>query len=685
MDEFKDAERAVLEQVAMGAPLDTLLHALVAMVEAQAPGMLCTVMLLDASQKFFASSCGPSLPVECMRAFEGVRIGPHEGSCGAAASLRKVVVVEDIATHPNWAAYRDFALPYGLRACWSTPISSDDGSVLGTFAMYYREPRAPRPPEIAWVNAAVHIAAIAVGRDRTAREQERLVTALRHSEGLLRIASQVAKLGAWTLELSDRRVIWSEEARAIYELGPNDSPSYLQGVEAYAPEYRELVSSSVDACARDGTPFDVEAQIVTYTRKRVWVRAVGRAVRDPSGAIVRLHGSLQDVSERRTMEDQLRQARKMEAIGRLAGGVAHDFNNILSVILSYSAIAADSLAVGDPVRADIEEIHTAGTRAVDLTRQLLAFSSQQTLRPRVVDLNQIIAGTERMLHRLVGEAVQFTHLPTPVGHILVDPGQAEQILINLVVNARDAMPDGGSITIETRNVELSSEYAAAHHGVVAGHYVMLAVSDTGHGMDTATRERIFEPFFTTKEVGKGTGLGLATVWGIVAQSGGHIWVYSEVGTGTTFKIYLPRVDRALDDAPESRSVAGATLDGSETVLVVEDEDQVRALVCGVLRRRGYNVLPAQNGGEAFLICEQYNAKIDLLLTDVVMPRMSGRQLAERLAPLRPAMRVLYVSGYTQDAIVHHGVLDSGIAFLPKPITPDRLLRKVREVLDARPS
>jgi hypothetical protein len=516
-------------------------------------------------------------------------------------------------------------------------------------------------------------------RDRDAhREAQR---ALLHSEERYRQIVESTSEGVW---LVDREARVAFVNRRVVDLLGHAERDLIG-----APLFRffpEPVRSAVErefARRSDAASAQIETRFRRHDGSDLWVLLEITARRDSSnndeGALL----MMRDVSQRKRLEEQLRQAQKMEAIGRLAGGVAHDFNNLLSVILSVTSLLLGSLKSGDPIRSDLDEVRKAGERAADLTRQLLAFSRQQMLEPRTIDLNLIVTGMDKMLRRLLGEEVELSLLTAhPLGCVHADPGQVEQILMNLVVNARDAMPTGGKLAIETGNVHLDAAYAATHHEVIPGEYVMLAVTDTGSGMDAATQTHIFEPFFTTKEQGKGTGLGLSTVLGIVKQSGGHIWVYSEPEKGTTFKIYLPRVDAEPDVVPRA-SAPPPTLHGRETVLVVEDEDQVRAVTRTILRRYGYNVLEAQNGGEAFLICEKYPAKIHLLLTDVVMPRMSGRELAERLAPMRPEMRVLYVSGYTENSVVHHGVLDAGVAFLQKPITPEALGRKVREVLDGQ--
>jgi PAS domain S-box-containing protein len=402
---------------------------------------------------------------------------------------------------------------------------------------------------------------------------------------------------------------------------------------------------------------------------------------DDSGRVLGVASLVQDVTERVALEDRLRQSQKMEAVGRLAGGVAHDFNNLLTVILGYTQILSDGLPAGR-LADSTGQIRAAAERAAGITRQLLAFSRKQVLSPRIIDLNEIMMNLDSLLRRLIGEDIEVLTVPaTGLGSVKADPGQIEQVIMNLVLNARDAMPSGGKLTIETANAELDEAYVLDHHPVEPGSYVMLAVSDTGEGMSPEVQARIFEPFFTTKEVGKGTGLGLATVYGIIKQTGGYIWVYSEPVRGTTFKIYFPRVEQRAQTISADKRPAGVQR-GSETILLVEDDPQLRQLSSSVLARCGYKVLLASTPEEGLAITRANLREIKLLVTDVVMPRMNGRQLAEQILRIAPEVRVLYISGYTNNAIVHYGVLESGLSFLPKPFTLAALVAKVREVLDA---
>jgi two-component system, cell cycle sensor histidine kinase and response regulator CckA len=412
-----------------------------------------------------------------------------------------------------------------------------------------------------------------------------------------------------------------------------------------------------------------------------------RLFRNPEGKIIGIRSTIQDITERKraeqenaSLQDQLRQSQKVEAIGQLAGGVAHDFNNLLTIIQGNSQLCLMDLQEGDTLRANIEEIRDAAKRAADLTRQLLAFSRKQILEMRVLDLNQVLQGLDKMLRRVIGEDIELTMLlPESIWKVKVDPGQIEQVIMNISVNARDAMIEGGKLTIETANVELDEEYAKWHIAVQPGRYVMLAVSDNGVGMTPEVRAKVFEPFFTTKEKGKGTGLGLSMVYGIVKQCGGNIWVYSEPGQGTTIKIYLPQVDEPLEELKEE--VVKEISQGHETILVVEDEKPVLKLTVRALKRQGYQVLEAPDGGKAIILSEEFKEPIHLILTDVVMPGMSGRKLADRLTDIHPEIKVLYMSGYTDNAILHHGILEPGINFVQKPFTVEGLARKVREVLD----
>jgi PAS domain S-box-containing protein len=507
------------------------------------------------------------------------------------------------------------------------------------------------------------------------------------SERLYRSTFDAAPVGIAHVGLDGR---WLKVNQRLWEL-LGYAREELQGVAV-----QEMLQSAVSAGEVESLRKMVEGTLDRYVvdektyRRRdgglVWARVNTSVHRDAEGRALHFIAVIEDITERRILEAQVRQASRMDAIGRLASGVAHDFNNLLSVVIGFSEMLVAELKEEDPMRADLEEIRGAGLRAADLTRQLLAFSRQQVLQPRVVDLNEVLLGMERMLRRLIGEDVELTATRFPaLRKIVVDPGQMEQVIMNLAVNARDAMPRGGRLNIETSEVILDEAFAAEHVDVKPGAHVMLTVSDTGFGMDWATQARMFEPFFTTKEVGKGTGLGLATVFGIVRQSGGAIAVRSEPGVGTTFRVYFPtQAPEATAGTPVAAPIAAPfqpTLRGSETILLVEDEERVRHLARTVLRKYGYTVIDAQGGGDALLLCEQYAAPIHLLLTDVVMPRMGGPQLAERLLAIRPGLKVLYMSGYTDDATVRHGVLDSTIRFLQKPITPEALARAVREALD----
>ncbi|MDX6530250.1 MAG: two-component system, cell cycle sensor histidine kinase and response regulator CckA [Blastocatellia bacterium] len=450
--------------------------------------------------------------------------------------------------------------------------------------------------------------------------------------------------------------------------------------QTVAPEFlakaREMLARKL--AGENVTAYEME--IIAKDGHRITVEANTKLVFQ-DGVPIGVQGIARDVTQRKQLEDQLRQSQKMEAIGQLAGGVAHDFNNLLTAINGYSALALQRIDENHPVRGYLEEVRKAGDRAANLTRQLLAFGRKQILQPLAINMNDVVTDMNKMLRRLIGEDIRLTAKLDPVlKKIKADPGQVEQVLVNLVVNARDAMPQGGNLTIETATVELDAEYVNKHVGFVPGSYVMLAVSDTGSGMDGKTQARIFDPFFTTKEKGKGTGLGLSTVYGIIKQSGGNISVYSELGHGTTFKVYLPGLAAAPPKA--NAAVEKAVLGGSETILLVEDEDVVRGLARKILEHAGYSVLEASRGAEAFQLCQEHAQPVDLLLTDVVMPETSGKEVADRLSKGQPGLRVLFMSGYTDEAIVHHGVLDSNVEFIQKPFTPAALVRKVREVLDA---
>ena len=520
----------------------------------------------------------------------------------------------------------------------------------------------------------------ALRESRLREERELAVAALRASEEQYRALFENTPYPMWVFDLETHRLLAVNSA-AIAHYGyrreeflalkiedlraPEDIPALEQHLATKEAGYH--TTGPWRHRKKDGTLIEVQTSghEITFAGRRAELVVID------------------DVTERKRLEEQFRQAQKMEAVGRLAAGVAHDFNNLLTAILGTTDLMIEDLPADDPDREGLLDIRGAAERAAVLTRQLLTFSRQQVVSPRMLRLNELITDLVKLLRRLLGEDVTIASALAPdCGAVKADPGQLEQVLVNLAVNARDAMPNGGRLTIETRNVDLDADYPTERVMIPAGRYVMLAVTDNGTGMDAQTNARIFEPFFTTKPVGKGTGLGLATVYGVVQQTGGYIWLYSELGHGTSFKIYLPRVD-ADGPQPAEEEQRASALDGSETVLVAEDEEAVRLIIAKALEARGYRVLSARDGTEALELAAGHG-RIDLLVTDVVMPDMNGRELSRRFTEARPNLRTLYLSGYTDDAMLHRGVLQEGVAFLQKPFSLGALARKVRDVIEARP-
>ncbi|MGB8065648.1 MAG: PAS domain S-box protein [Candidatus Sulfotelmatobacter sp.] len=527
-----------------------------------------------------------------------------------------------------------------------------------------------------------------LGISRDITDRKRAEEEIRQSQQKLRMHFEHTPLGVVEWDLEFRVTNWNPAAERMF--GYSREEALGRHGHFIVPEpFRELVDQVwLDLLhPKLGTQVPSRYRFahndnITKDGRLISCEWYNTPLVDEAGRVLGVASLVQDVTERVALEDRLRQSQKMEAVGRLAGGIAHDFNNLLTVILGYSQILADGVPAGSRLADSTTQIKSAAERAAGITRQLLAFSRKQVLSPRVINLNDIMLSLDSLLRRLIGEDIEVLTAPAnDLGSVRADPGQIEQVIMNLALNARDAMPRGGKLTLETSNVNLDENYSRDHQPVEPGRYVMLAVSDSGEGMSAETQSRIFEPFYTTKEVGKGTGLGLSMVYGIVKQSGGYIWVYSEPQHGTTFKIYLPRTDQPAETNVVEKRPASVQR-GTETILLVEDDPQLRQLSSTVLTHCGYNVLVAASPEEGLAICQANHRDIRLLVTDVVMPRMNGRQLAEQIVQVCPNVRVLYISGYTNNAIVHYGVLDPGLWFLPKPFSLSALVAKVREVLDA---
>ena len=833
-------DNAMLGMISSGAATSDVLSVLCETIEKQSPGLLCSILLLDPNRNTLRHAAAPSLPQSYIEAIDGVAIGQSVGSCGTAAFRGEAVFSSDIACDPLWTQYRELALSHGLRACWSTPIMSRDGMVLGTFAMYYREPRSPSTEDLQVIERATHFAAIAIERQRAEAERHVMfeiiegVNLTANLDELLQLIHRSLKKALFAenffVALQDRNSklftfpFWVDQFDAaptpqkleksctayVFRMGrpmiitqevfdrlaeqgevelvgtpgptwvgvPLKTPTETIGVlvaqhyenhDAYSvrdleflasvggqiavaierkrteeelraaetkfrtlveqlpaityvaefgaagpswyvsPQIESLLGFSPTEWVADpeawieslhsddrgrvlaeeahsqqtGEPFRSQYRMVKRDGRIVWCRDEASVMTEQSGERKVMLGVIHDITHHRQLEEQLRQAHKMEAVGRLAGGIAHDFNNLLTIIKGFSELMLERAGRDETLVRNATQIGKAADKASSLTAQLLAFSRMQVLRPSSLDLNTVVGEMAKMLRRILGEHMNLdTVVDTSLGAVRADQSQIEQVILNLVINARDAMPKGGKITIETANVSLDELYARRRTGVEPGQYVMMAVSDTGSGMDAETQAQIFEPFFTTKGLGKGTGLGLATVYGIVKQSGGWIWVYSEPGRGTTFKVYLPQVDHPIRPTHHNKAVCDR-LQGTETILLAEDQDGIRELASEFLKRSGYTILEAKDGSDALRMAEGYPDEIDLLVTDVAMPNIDGPELADRLAVLRPHMKIIFMSGFAEYVKDNRKLAVPDRVTLQKPFALGTLARKVREVLDAK--
>ncbi len=683
LEALRAGDLRVAELIAAGMPLHVVLDALVRVIEEQADGMLGSILLLEDGVRV-RHGAAPNLPKAFVDAIDGLEIGPAAGSCGTAAWRRERVIVEDIATDPLWERYREGALAAGLRACWSVPIQSRDQRVLGTFALYYRQPRRPTPELLDLTRHASSLASIAIEkhlRDQALWvSQQQLALIYEHVEDVL-----------YTLRVESAGVYRFETINPSFTRATGQRSEDVVGhrVEDVIPEpsLSRVLLGYAEALATGRTVrWDESTEYPAGTRHG---EVAVTPVFGPDGAVRHLIGSVRDVTERRRLEEEMRQLQKMEAISRLSGGIAHDFNNLLSVVLMSGTALIDELA--EPAhRSLVREILGAAERGADLTRQILAISRKQVMRPTVLDLNGVISGLEQILARLLGAelAVAF-RLARDLWPVAADRGRLEQVLLNLAVNARDAMPTGGTLTIATHNVLVGDESVRDHATIPAGAWVVLSVTDTGVGMDAETAAHAFEPFFTTKSSDRGTGLGLATVYGIVKQTGGEVSVHSAPGEGSTFRIYLPR-SLGLPRTPGERAEREARAERAERriskrvrlghVLVVEDEPALRAMFARLLPQLKCRVTVAASAEEGLRLLDDPATRPDVIITDVVLPGMSGVAFGAAVRALPSPPPIIYMSGFPEGSEPARAGLPEGAPFLTKPFSIGELGALIEDVL-----
>ena len=668
------AHQRVLEAMAIRLPLGQVLSRLALTIEDAAPGCCCAIMLVDESGTHTYTGAAPTLPAAFTSAIDGVPIGPAMGSCGTAIWRRERVVVSDIANDALWVDYRALALAHQLRACWSTPIVGSDGAVLGSFAVYYSTVREPQQSEISLVDDAVSLACVAIG-------QQRAESSMRVSEAHYRAVVETAPSPIVGLDADETVTEWNQAAESMFGRSRDSVLTRHFSQTCLEADARATFERCFSQSHMQRTPSSCETEILRPDGTRRWVMWSMSPIVTNDNGVDGLLAIAQDITGRmdaeaamRRSEQQLRHSQKMEAVGRLAGGIAHDFNNLLTVIHGNTSLALLDSAKGSLQEIALEEVRDASARATSLTRQLLTFSRRESVELQLLDLNVIVEDLRRMLSRLIGEHIQLeTELSSMSLVVQADRTNLEQLVINLVVNARDAMQDGGVLNIMTRRVTLDAEAAAALE-LAAGPYVCLSASDTGFGMDEETRARAFEPFFTTKPSGEGTGLGLATVYAIAARHEGAVAIESQPGIGTTVTLWLPAV--AGIAATATISGEHPMQHGTGTVFLVEDEVAVRHLARRVLVAQGYRVLEASNGEEALQLWKEFGPSVDVVVTDVVMPKMGGQALVEILRSDRPDLAVVFCSGYSDNMLLPMREDDVHTAFLAKPFTLNALVERV---------